>query len=76
MRMNLWTGRLIILGALLWFVGFGLGLAFGNDGVGDENPGWLIGGLMVYVCFPVFLLAAGCEAVTRLRTRRGRGLSA
>jgi hypothetical protein len=66
--MSVWTGRLLIVAAVLWFGGWVLVLLFGDsEGVGDMNPGWTLGGLMVYAWFPVLVLAGVTELTSRLR---------
>jgi hypothetical protein len=70
--MSLWTGRLITLGALCFLVGWGLALVSGHGGnsVGGSEAVWTIGGLMVYASFPLFVIAALWELVTRVGLTR------
>jgi hypothetical protein len=65
MRMNLWTGRLVILGALLFLVGWGLVLVSGHggDSSGGSEAVWTVGGLMVYASIPMFVIAGVWELV-------------
>jgi hypothetical protein len=71
MMMSLWSGRLVILGALLFFVGWGLVLVSGHgaNSSGGSEAVWTVGGLMVYASIPAFAIAAGCELVARLGSR-------
>lgn len=67
--MGLWTGRLVVLGAALFALGWVLVLASGHGGnsTGGSEVVWQIGGLMVYVCFPVFAIAALIAVAGRFR---------
>jgi hypothetical protein len=73
MRMNAWTGRLVILGALLFLLGWGLVLASGHGGDSTEGSEavWTVGGLMVYASIPTILSAGICGLAAR---RSGRHL--
>lgn len=70
--MYAWTGRLVILGALLFLAGWALVLVSGHGGEssGGSEMVWRIGGLMVYASMPVFLAAALHELAARIRSRR------
>jgi hypothetical protein len=76
MRMNLWTGRLVVLGALLFLVGWGLVLfsGHGGDSSGGSEAIWTVGGLMVYASIPALVIAAVWALVARWgsRPRRSR----
>lgn len=67
MRMNLWTGHLVSLGALLFFVGWGLVLVSGHGGnsSGGSEAVWTVGGQMVYASIPVFVIAGVGELIAR-----------
>jgi hypothetical protein len=60
MRMSLWSGRLVILAAAFFFVGWGLALLSGHGGnsIGGSEAVWEIGGLMIYAALPTFVVAA------------------
>jgi hypothetical protein len=67
MRMNLWTGRLIISGSLLFFVGWGLVLVSGHGGnsSGGSEAVWTVGGLIVYASIPALVIAGTCALIAR-----------
>jgi hypothetical protein len=70
MRMALWTGRLVILGALLLWVGWVLVLLSNHaNSTGGSELVWRIGGLMVYAAYPTFVLVPVAEVLSRLRSR-------
>jgi hypothetical protein len=71
MRMNAWTGRLIILAALLSLLGWGLVLVSGHGGDSTEGSEalWTVGGLMVYAAIPTLLIAGVCELAARRAPR-------
>jgi hypothetical protein len=71
MRMNAWTGRLIILATLLFLLGWGLVPVSGHGGDSSEGSEaiWTVGGLMLYASIPTFLVAGVCEVAARWASR-------
>lgn len=71
MRMSLWTGRLVILAAVLLFGGWGLVLLSGHGGnsTGGSEAVWQVGGLMVYAALPTFVVAAIFAVVAEFASR-------
>lgn len=67
MRMNLWTGPLVILGSLLFFVGWGPVLVSGHGGnsSGGSEAVWTVSGLMVYASITAFVIAGTCQLIAR-----------
>ena len=74
--MSHWLSRLLILGALLFFLGWGLVFASGysGDSTGGSELVWRVGGLMVYASVPTLLGAGLFRLLVVLRSgaRRSR----
>ena len=70
--MSLWTGRLVLLGAIFFLLGWGLVLLSGHGGnsTGGPEAVWTVGGIMVYASFPVFVIAAAVGLISRFGGRR------
>ena len=74
--MSPWFSRLLIVGVVLLFVGWGLVFASGYSG--DSGGGlelvWRVGGLMVYAAVPTLLMAGLFRLMQALRSvgRRSR----
>ena len=71
-----WTFRLLILAAVLFFVGWGLVFVsgYGGNSTGGSELVWRVGGLMVYASVPTLLMAGLLRLMPALRSvgRRSR----
>jgi len=54
-----WPSRLLIIAAVLFFLGWGLVFvsAYGGNSPGGSELVWRVGGLMVYASLPTLLMA-------------------
>src|SRR6266567_1292065 len=68
--------RLLIIAAVLFFLGWGLVFVsgYGGNSTGGSELVWRVGGLMVYVSVPTLLMAGLLRLVPALRSveRRSR----
>jgi hypothetical protein len=68
--MSPWISRLLILGVVLFFLGWGLVFVsgYGGNSTGGSELVWRIGGLMVYASVPTLLLAGAWFLLVALRS--------
>jgi hypothetical protein len=67
--MRPWPARLLVLGAVLFFGGWGLVLisGYGGNSVAGSASVWQVGGIMVYLSVPALLTASAWGLVMRVR---------
>jgi hypothetical protein len=65
--------RLLVLGLVLFFAGWGLMLVsrYGGNSVGGSELLWRVGGVMVYASVPTLLLTALLGLLALIRSAAG-----